>query len=130
MIFAILCIVIIGVAVAAFFAQRYIKKEQKEAREQIERLEGAYAFKTKILYALLQTNNNSQYKMTLMEDLSIEIEMMRICLEQLANEQLITEAPHSITLTPFGVQYAKIYSQQEKAKLDEDQAKLNAEKEK
>lgn len=105
-------VIVLAIAVAAYFAWRFRSKEKQAAAEKIERLEGAQATKMSILGALMVIRNKSQYKMKLMEDLSIDIEMMKVCVAQLKGEKLVTEQAHAITLTDFGKKYAQVYVEQ------------------
>lgn len=107
--FSVGAIVFIAVCVSGGLAYRWHAGQKKTAQDEIERLRGAQATKMKILGTLMKIRNKSQYKMKLMEDLMIEIEMMKICVGQLKDEKLITESAHAITLTDFGKKYAQVY---------------------
>lgn len=109
----ILAIIVIAIAVAGGLAWRHHAKQREEATDQIERLTNAQAYKMRILRHLLVKKNKSDYKMKIMEVLRIEIELMLVCEEQLKKEKLVTTQPHTMTLTDFGVKFAKIYAEQE-----------------
>ena len=109
MIVGVLLIVLIGLGVTVYLIHRHDAKQRKAAAEKIERLEGAHVFKNKILKNLLNSKNKTNYKARLMEELSMEIEMLKVCVLQLKSEKLITEGPHVLTLTDFGKKYAQVY---------------------
>jgi len=109
MIVGVLLIVLIGLGVTVYLIRRDDSKKKKAAAEKIERLEGAHVFKNKILKNLLNSKNKTNYKARLMEELSMEIEMLKVCVIQLKSEKLITEGPHVLTLTDFGKKYAQVY---------------------
>lgn len=110
MIFGIFLIIIVGVVVAAVLAYNYHVKEKKKAQDKIDRLGAAHIFKMKILSNLLNMRSKTAYKARLMEELSMEIEMLKVCVAQLKQEKLITEGPHVLTLTDFGKKYAQVYA--------------------
>ena len=119
MVVGILLIIIIGVLVAMALAWNFHLNQKAKAREKIDRLEGAYIFRMKILGNLMKAKNKTNYKATLMEELSMEIEMLKLCVAQLKTEKLITEAPHTLTLTDFGKKYAKVYVEQDLKNAEE-----------
>lgn len=106
-------VVVLAIIVAAYFSWKDRVKKKLAVDEKIERLEGAHIFKMKILGKLLKIKNKTTYKAVLMEELSMEIEMLKVCVAQLKKEKLITEGPHVLTLTDFGKKYAQVYVQQE-----------------
>jgi predicted transcriptional regulator len=105
-------VILLAIMVAGFFAMRYHLMQKMKASEKIDRLEYAYVYKMRILKNLLHMKNKTNYKARLMEELNMEIEMLKVCVAQLKAEKLITEGPHNLTLTPFGKQYAEIYAKQ------------------
>ena len=113
MLVGILLIVVIGVLVAMALAWNFHLNEKAKAKEKIDRLEGAQIFKMRILGNLMKMKNKTNYKARLMEELDMEIAMLKICVGQLKREKLITEGPHVLTLTDFGKKYAKVYVEQE-----------------
>jgi hypothetical protein len=119
MIAVFMAVVIIGIGVSAYFSHKHYSKKKADAQEKIERLEGAHIFKMKILGNLLKMKNKSNYKARLMEELSMEIEMLKVCVAQLKAEKLITESPHFLTLTDFGKKYAQVYVEQELKNAEE-----------
>ena len=116
MVVGILLIIIIGVVVAMALAWNFHLNQKAKAREEIDRLEGAHIFKMKILGNLMKNKNKTNYKARLMEELDMEIAMLKICVGQLKAEKLITEGPHVLTLTDFGKKYAQVYVDQEGVK--------------
>jgi len=106
-------VVALAIIVVAYFAWNDKRKKKLAADEEIQRLEGAHIFKMRILGNLLRMKNKTNYKARLMEELSMEIEMMKVCVAQLKAEKLITGGPHVLTLTDFGKQYAQVYVQQQ-----------------
>jgi len=117
MIPGIMGLIIIGILVVGALAWYYRDKEKTETKRQIDRLSNSHSYKMRILCHLLGKKNSSDYKMSLMETLNIEIEMFKICVDQLTNEKLATAAAHTLTLTDFGKKYAKIYAEEEVNKL-------------
>ncbi len=113
MIMGVLGVIVLAILVTGYFAISYYQKQKAEGIRNIERLEGAHIFKMRILRNLLHMKNKTNYKARLMEELSMEIEMLKVCVEQLKNEKLITEGPHNLTLTDFGKQFAQIYAKQD-----------------
>ena len=113
MVVGILLIIVIGVVVAMALAWNFHLNEKAKAKEKIDRLEGAQIFKMRILGNLMKMKNKTNYKARLMEELDMEIAMLKICVGQLKREKLITEGPHVLTLTDFGKKYAKVYVEQE-----------------
>ena len=113
MISVVVVLVVLGVLVTIILAWRSHLKDKKNKDDQIERLSNAQAYKMRILRHLLSSRNKTDYKMSIMETLNIEIEMMKICEDQLKKEKLVTTQPHTMTLTDFGTQFGKIYAEQE-----------------
>jgi len=116
MMIGIFAIVIIAIAVTGTIAWKKYSKEKNKAREEIDRLTNAQAYKMRILRLLMTKPKKSAYKMTIMETLSMNIELMKVCEEQLKKEKLVTCTPHVMTLTDFGKKFAQIYAEQEGAK--------------
>jgi hypothetical protein len=105
-------VILVALLVVGAFAFRYHMQTRRDAVAKIERLEGSHVFRMKILKNLLHVRNKTNYKARLMEELSMEIEMLKVCVVQLKAEKLLTEGPHTLTLTTFGKQYAEIYAKQ------------------
>ena len=116
MIVGIGAIVLIAIIVAAGLAWWSYSKEKKKKDDKIEALTNAQAYKMRILRHLLAIRNKSDYKMKIMETLHMNIELMKVCEEQLKKEKLVTTpSPHVMTLTDFGKKFAQIYAEQEQA---------------
>ncbi len=112
MIAGVMAVICIGIMVAGGLAWRSYIGEKKRTNEQIDRLTNAQAYKMRILRHLLSKKNKTDYKMKIMEVIHMEIEMMKICEDQLKKEKLVTTQPHTMTLTDFGIQFARIYAEQ------------------
>jgi hypothetical protein len=113
MIAGVMAVIVLAVVVTGVLAWRSYLKEKNEKESYIERLTNAQAYKMRTLRHLLPKKNKTDYKMKIMETLNIEIEMMKICEDQLKKEKLVTTEPHTMTLTDFGIQFARIYAEQE-----------------
>lgn len=115
MIAGVMAVICLGIIVAGGLAWHHYLKEKKETDQQIDRLTNAQSYKMRILRHLLNKRNKTDYKMEIMKTLHMEIKMMEICEGQLKKEKLVSTQPHTMTLTDFGIQFARIYAEQEAA---------------
>jgi predicted methyltransferase len=105
MLLALLCVVV--VISGAYFIYTYHENKRKEA--QIKTMDTVLQKKYMILKYLNRIRGKSTYKMKVMEDLSLEIEPMKMCVTQLKEEKLITEDANCIALTDFGKNFAQVF---------------------
>jgi hypothetical protein len=124
MIAGVMGVVVLAILVAACLAWKDWSRNKRAIAERIERLEGAHIFKMKILGHLLKRRNRTDYRMRIVEELSMEIEMFKLCVKQLTEEKLIASgSPHTLTLTDFGKKFAQVYVEQ---KLEDVAARIAA----
>jgi predicted transcriptional regulator len=105
MLFALLVVIVIVFGI--YFVYQYHEGKKKEA--QIKTMDSVVKNKYKILTYLDNIKRKTEYKMKVMEALSIEIEPMKMCVKQLKEEKLITEDANSISLTDFGKNFAQVF---------------------
>ena len=105
MVLALLCVVVI-ISIVYFV---YTYKESKRKEAQIKTMDTVLQKKYMILKYLNKIRGKSTYKIKVMEDLSLEIEPMKMCVKLLKEEKLITEDANCIALTDFGKNFAQVF---------------------
>ena len=115
-----LCLVIVGVIfLACYGAYLYGKKRKTnpEARAHVEKEFN----KIKIMdtvYGEEEANKKEErvLKISILEKLNISPDVLKNCIKELTEEQLITETDESVTLTAFGTQYHEVFLKKEGGK--------------
>ena len=110
MVLSLICVAVI-ITVWYFIYQYRIAQKLKK---QVKNIDSVLKNKYRILTYLDGKKGKQFYKMKIMEDLSLGIEPMKMCVKQLKSEKLITEDANSIALTDFGKSFAKVFVKGEK----------------
>ncbi len=115
-----LCLVVVGVIfLACYGAYLYGKKRKTspEARAYVEK----ELNKVKIMdtvYGEEEANKKEErvLKISILEKLNVSPDVLKNCIKELTEEQLINETDESVTLTAFGTQYHEVFFKKEGGK--------------
>jgi len=105
MVLSLICVAVI-LAICYFIYQYRIAQRLKK---QLQNIDSVLKNKYRILTYLDGKKGKQFYKMKIMEDLSLGIEPMKMCIKQLKAEKLVTEDANCVALTEFGKNFAKVF---------------------